>query len=57
MVTYNDCINKNNIIYCNIENGKLIVGNNSTTLNNGAFNSHSFTRLTISEKIGEKKDY
>ena len=55
MSSYTDCFNIGDVVYCNIENQKVIVGDNSTTQSNGAFNKKALTSLTIPERANGKR--
>ena len=54
MTRYTDCFNTDDVIYCNIDNGKVIVGNNSTTKSNGVYNNKAITKLTIPARANGK---
>ena len=55
-ITYSDCFNSKDILYCKIGNGKAIVGNNSTNFNNAAVNNiKSFEKIIIPERINGMK--
>jgi len=55
MSIYTECTNYRDVVYCSIGSGKLIVGDNSTVDNNGAFNNKMFTKLTIPERVNGQR--
>jgi len=56
MSEYSDCFNKNDIVYCKIGNGDIIVGTNSSKKgNNGVVNGKLFTFLEIPKRVNGYK--
>ena len=56
MITYTDCFIINDVVYCNIGNEKVIVGDNSSTYSNGVYdNKMMITSLTIPAHANGKR--
>lgn len=55
MAYYTDCFDYKYIRYCNIGNGKVIVGDNTTEILNAAVDKKLFSTLTIPESVYGKK--
>ena len=53
-MTYNNCFSSNDIKYCSLSNGNLIIGDNSTSSKNAVASEISITCLEIPETANQK---